>query len=523
MLRTVRSLRESTVKFPRTCGILLHPTSLPAPHGVGDLGQGARSFVDWLAAAGQGLWQVLPLGPTGYGDSPYQCLSAFAGNTLLLSLEDMAGDGWLSLDALTTQPPLAATRCDYAAAVARKRPLLQLAAESFERRARPDARAEFDAFCRHNASWLDDYALFRALKDHHNGRAWPAWDAPLARRDPPALTAARQELAAEIRVEQFAQWQFAVQWGRVRERCRAADIRLMGDAPIFVAHDSCDVWAHPDLFRLAADGSPTHVAGVPPDYFSATGQCWGNPLYRWDTAERAVFAWWVRRFRHIFTLVDWVRVDHFRGFEAYWEIPGGDTTAVNGRWVKGPGARLFEEVRRELGELPIVAENLGMITPEVEAIRERLAFPGMAVLQFAFGGDSQANGFLPHNFQRELVAYTGTHDNDTTVGWWQSTGHGDSTRQTGEVEAEKLKARRYLNTDGTDIHWAMIRTLLASVADVVIVPLQDILGLGSDARMNLPARASGNWQWRFQASSVTTTLAERLRELAELFGRAPRP
>ncbi len=332
----------------------------------------------------------------------------------------------------------------------------------------------------------------------------------------------RERCAREIRAEQFAQWQFFRQWDRLREACRAAGIRLMGDVPIFVAHDSADVWAHPELFRLRSDGRPAWIAGVPPDYFSATGQRWGNPLYRWDVLERTGFAWWVARFRHGFDTVDWVRVDHFRGFEAFWEIPGEDDTAVNGRWVKGPGARLFEAVRRELGDLPVVAENLGVITPEVEAIREAFGFPGMAILQFAFGTDPQGPGFRPHNYHRDLVAYTGTHDNDTAVGWWRSTGEGDSTRTAEDVAAEKDYARRYLGSDGREVHWDMIRTLLASVADVAIVPLQDVLGLGSEARMNLPARPSGNWGWRFAAGDLAAAHAERLADMAVVYDRAPR-
>lgn len=510
------------MQFPRTGGVLLHPTSLPSPGGVGDLGAQARRFVDWLEAAGQALWQVLPLGPTGYGDSPYQCFSAFAGNTLLVSLEDLVADGWLKATDLAGAPAGPARQCDFGAAIEHKRPRLVRAFERFEREAGAQAREDLRVFCEANAAWLDDYALFAALKARHAGRPWTDWEPALAQREPGALHAWRERCAREVRAEQFAQWQFFLQWGRLRERCRAAGIRLMGDLPIFVAHDSADVWSHPELFRLAADGRPASIAGVPPDYFSATGQCWGNPLYRWDVLERSGYAWWVARFRQAFATVDWVRVDHFRGFEAYWEIPGTDTTAVNGRWVKGPGAHLFEAVRRELGELPIVAENLGVITPEVEAIRERFGFPGMAILQFAFGTDPQGPGFRPHNYHRDLVAYTGTHDNDTAVGWWRSTGEGDSTRTAEDVAAEKDCARRYLGSDGREIHWDMIRALLGSVADVAIVPLQDVLGLGSEARMNLPARPSGNWGWRFAAADLTDALAGRLRDLAEIYDRAPR-
>ena len=507
------------MKFPRTCGTLLHPTSLPSPHAIGDLGPEARRFVDWLEGAGQSIWQVLPLGPTGYGDSPYQCFSAFAGNPLLVSLEDLAADGWLR--AADLPAARAVTTTDHAVATACKAPLLHEASERFARDAGSGARGEFEHFCSHNAEWLEDYALFRALKARHEDRPWTEWDPPLVRRDAGALADARRRLAATVRAGQFAQWQFFVQWGRLRERCRAAGIHLMGDVPIFVAHDSADVWAHPDHFRLDRNGRPEVIAGVPPDYFSATGQCWGNPLYRWDVLERRGFAWWVARFRQAFAMVDWVRVDHFRGFEAFWEIPGADTTAVNGRWVKAPGRQLFAAVRRALGDLPIIAENLGLITPEVEALREELGFPGMAILQFAFGGDVDSPGFRPHNYTRDLVAYTGSHDNDTTVGWWTSTGEGDSTRPAAAVSAEKAVARLYLDLDGREVHWAMIRTLLASVADVAIVPMQDVLGLGSEARMNLPSRAGGNWGWRLAPGALTGELAERLRSMAQVFGRVP--
>ncbi|MGQ0646426.1 MAG: 4-alpha-glucanotransferase [Gemmatimonadaceae bacterium] len=507
------------MRFPRTCGILLHPTSLPSPHGVGDLGPEARQFVDWLEAAGQSLWQVLPLGPTGYGDSPYQCFSAFAGNTMLVSLEDLVEEGWLDATEISGGS-FATGPCGFAAAMQFKGPLLRMASARFQRDAAAADRAQFDHFCTHSADWLDDYALFRAIKGQHSESAWTDWDPALVQRDPAVLAEWGRQCEREVNAEKFAQWQFFLQWGRLRERCRAAGIHLMGDVPIFVAHDSADVWAHPDLFRLTAAGRPEFIAGVPPDYFSATGQCWGNPLYRWDVLERRGYGWWVARFRQAFAMVDWVRVDHFRGFEAFWEIPGTDTTAVNGRWVKAPGKKLFEAVRRALGDLPIVAENLGLITPEVETLREELGFPGMAIMQFAFGGDPQAPGFRPHNYTRDLVAYTGTHDNDTTVGWWTSTGASDSTRTPEVVAAEKEVARRYLDIDGREVHWAMIRTLLGSVADVAVIPLQDVLGLGSEARMNLPARAAGNWGWRYERGDLTDSLARRLHGLTQVFGRS---
>ncbi len=512
------------MKLPRQSGILLHPTSLPGRFGIGDLGPAAREFVSFLADAGQSLWQVLPLGPTGYGDSPYQCFSAFAGNPLLVSLEDLADEGWLAAADLEGAPAGAGTAVDYGAVIDFKLPLLRRAHAAFVASASPEARADFDAFRQQQAAWLPDFALFMAVKAAHDGRSWHTWERGLAQREEQALLAFRARSAAEIEAHEFVQWAFSRQWQRLRGLCRARGLRVMGDVPIFVAHDSADVWAHPELFRLAADGRPAFIAGVPPDYFSATGQCWGNPLYRWEMLERTNFAWWTARLRQAFELQDLVRVDHFRGFEAFWEIPGGDETAVNGRWVKAPGEALFDAIQRALGgELPIVAENLGVFTPEVEDLRRRFGFPGMAILQFAFGVDEQACTFRPHNWERELVAYTGTHDNDTVVGWWRSTGGGDSTRTAEDIDQEKALASLYLGTDGTDVHWVMIRALLASVADVAIVPLQDVLGVGSEGRMNLPSRPAGNWLWRFAPDALSESLAARLRALAEVFGRLPRP
>jgi 4-alpha-glucanotransferase len=512
------------VKLPRLSGILLHPTSLPGRYGIGDVGPQARRFVDFLAGAGQGLWQVLPLGPTGYGDSPYQCFSAFAGNPLLVSLEDLADEGWLSPSDLAQAPEFPAHTVDYGAVIDFKLPLLRRAYEAFAARADAPAHDGFAAFCRAHAAWLDDFALFMALKSAHGGRSWDTWDPAAARREPEALDEWRRRAAREIEAHKFTQWAFFRQWLRLRRLCHERRLRVMGDIPIFVAHDSADVWAHPELFRLGADGRPAFIAGVPPDYFSATGQCWGNPLYRWEMLERTGYSWWIERFRQAFELVDLVRVDHFRGFEAFWEIPGGEDTAVNGRWVKAPGEALFAAVQRALGgELPIVAENLGVITDEVEALRHRFGFPGMAILQFAFGIDEQAGSFRPHTWQRDLVAYTGTHDNDTLVGWWNSTGEGDSTRTPEDVAAEKALARLYLGTDGTDIHWVMIRTLLASVAGTAVMPLQDVLGVGGEGRMNLPSRPAGNWRWRVTAPALGDDVRDRLRALVEVYGRLPPP
>jgi 4-alpha-glucanotransferase len=506
----------------RRSGILLHPTSLPGRYGIGDLGPEAFRFVDFLAETHQRVWQVLPLGPTGYGDSPYQCFSAFAGNPLLISLDELRREGLLTEEDLGDAPAFPEESVDFGAVIDFKQPRLQKAYERFQATADPSARDAFEAFRREQASWLADYALYATLKEEHEGRAWTTWEPELRDRQPASLERVRKDRAGAIRARELWQHLFARQWGRVHQACRARDIRVMGDIPIFVAHDSADVWAHPELFLLEKDGHPSVVAGVPPDYFSATGQLWGNPLYRWDVMARDGFAWWVERFRHTLRQMDLVRLDHFRGFESYWEIPGGAETAINGRWVKGPGAALFVALRDALGELPIVAENLGVITPEVEALRRQFGFPGMAILQFAWGTDPQGSTFIPHNLTRDVVDYSGTHDNDTTVGWWTA-GVGDSTRTAAEVEEEHDYVRRYLRTDGSEIHWDFIRAVLASVADLAVVPLQDVLGLGNEARMNLPGRPGGNWRWRFRDGVLDAEVRRRLAEMTRLHGRAGAP
>jgi 4-alpha-glucanotransferase len=504
----------------RTSGILLHPSCLPSPFGIGDIGKPALEFAEFLAGARQGLWQVLPLGPTGYGDSPYQSLSAFAGNPLLLSLEALRGEGLLRKAELAKPPVFPAGSIDFQAVKAFKLPLLEKAFARFEADGADGDRASFQAFCEREASWLDDFALFDALKEEAGGAPWSRWPQPLAVRESAALAAARVRLTVPVRSRQFRQWQFFRQWAALREHCHARGIRIMGDIPIFVAHDSADVWTHSYLFHLAADGSPALMAGVPPDYFSATGQLWGNPLYRWDVMARGGYRWWIERFRSALALLDLVRLDHFRGFEAYWEVPGKDTTAERGRWVKGPGSALFDVLEAALGKLPIVAENLGVITPEVEALREQYGYPGMAILQFAFGGDGSAESFKPHNYPRNLVVYTGTHDNDTIVGWWNG-GVGDSTRTEEDVEEERANTRNYLGTDGAEIHWAFTRAVFASVADTAIVPVQDLLGLGSEARMNLPGRATGNWRFRLSEGQLEGALLERLKRMTLTYGRGP--
>jgi 4-alpha-glucanotransferase len=502
----------------RRSGILLHPTSLPGPHGAGDLGASAHRFVAWLAQAGQRVWQLLPLAPTGYGDSPYQALSSRAGNPLLVSLEVLRNEGWLSDADLAGAAADSPDAAELHQAVSWKRSRLARATEAFRARAGSEPRADLADFRAREGGWLEDWALFTVLKDAHGGQPWTAWPVPLARREPGALEEARQRHAAAIDVAVFAQWCFFRQWEALRARCRALDVTLIGDLPIYVAHDSVEVWSRPDLFDLEASGEPRSVSGVPPDYFSATGQRWGNPIYDWDRLALDGHAFWVGRVRGTLAMVDRIRLDHFRGFEAYWRIPASCPTAVEGAWVPGPGAPLFEALERALGPLPFIAENLGVITPEVEALRRRFGFPGMAVLQFAFGNDPQAPTFRPHNYSRDLVAYTGTHDNDTAMGWWEGGAEG-SVRSAADVQAEKALAREYLGTDGREMNWVMMRALSTSVADTVVFPMQDVLGLGNAARMNRPATLGGNWRWRVREEALSPALAARLARMAKVTDR----
>jgi 4-alpha-glucanotransferase len=506
------------MNFSRSSGILLHPTSLPGPYGIGELGPEAHDFADFLHASGQRIWQVLPLGPTGYGDSPYQCFSAFAGNPLLISIDRLVEHGYLDAHDLAGKPAFTHDEVDFGAVIAWKLPLLRKAFAAFTRGANADREA-FKAFCERHSSWLDEFALFIALKEAHDLVNWTEWGAELALREPAALERARHDLRDDIECNKFIQFIFEQQWCDLKAHCTRNDIRIMGDLPIYVAFDSADVWANRDLFELDEHGQPRVVAGVPPDYFSATGQLWGNPIYCWDAHARSGYAWWIARFRRALEMLDMIRLDHFRGFEAYYEIPAGEVTAVNGAWVKGPGAAFFEALKQALGNLPIVAENLGVITPEVESLREQFGFPGMAILQFAFGNDPQAPKFKPHNYPHHLVAYTGTHDNDTVVGWWSSRPGEGSIRTAADVEKELAYARRYLNTDGSDINWVMIRTLMASVADTVLFPLQDVLGVGSEGRMNLPGSSSGNWRWRFREEKLTAQISAQLQQWAETYER----
>ena len=505
--------------FPRCSGILLHVTSLPGGNGIGDLGKSAYEFVDFLADSGQKIWQMLPLGPTGYGDSPYQLFSAFAGNPLLIDLHALLHQGLLPPQDLETVPDFAHDRIDYGRVIDVKQALLRKAALVFMKEASQGDRSAFDIFCKQNADWLDDYALFMACKGVHKDGIWADWETGIRRRESSALNMWREKLSADIDSHKFAQFEFFRQWEELKAYCARRGIRVMGDIPIYVAHDSADVWSHPQLFRLNEHSKPTAVAGVPPDYFSATGQFWGNPLYRWDVSAASSHHWWIERFRASLKLFDLVRLDHFRGFEAYWEIPADAPTAQHGKWVKGPGVEFFQTAKDALKELPFVAENLGVITPEVEALRKQFGFPGMSLLQFAFGNDPQGPSFRPHNYSRELVAYTGGHDNDTTVGWWTSSGAGESTRTAEDIRKERAFTRAYLGFENDPVNWVFIRAILASVAEIAIIPLQDVLGLGSSARMNLPGTVSGNWKWRYKPNALTKDLIERLRELTHLYDR----
>jgi len=509
------------MRFPRQSGILLHPTSLPGGHGVGDFGPEAFRFIEFLTSARQSLWQMLPLGPAGYGDSPYQTFSVFAGNPLLISLERLVNDGLLAASDLAGVS-FQGGRAQYAAAIAFKTPLLDRAAQAFLGDASAPQRERYAQFRMRESAWLDDFALFMAAKRVNGLRAWTEWPAELRDRQPAALDALGRAQASAIENEKLKQYLFFEQFGAVRDECHRRGIQLMGDIPIYAAGDSADVWTQRRFWQLNADGTPAWQSGVPPDYFSATGQLWGNPIYRWDELERDGYRWWIDRIRATFARFDVVRVDHFRGFQAFWQVPGGDTTAVNGSWVPGPGPKLFETIERELGELSIVAENLGVITPEVEAIRNQFGYPGMAILQFAFGRDPQAPSFQPHNYPRGVVAYTGTHDNDTTQGWWTSSGASDSTRTPEMIAEERDHALRYLDlTDGAEIHWSFVRALLASVANTVIFPVQDLLGLGSAARMNMPSTLGRNWLWRMEPGALTPAIAARLAEMVELYDRLP--
>ncbi|KGF72427.1 4-alpha-glucanotransferase [Neosynechococcus sphagnicola sy1] len=498
--------------FARASGVLLHPTSLPSRFGIGDLGAAAYAFIDFLHQSQQQLWQVLPLGPTGYGNSPYMCYSAMAGNPLLISPELLAASGLLTAADWQDLPSFSSTSVDFASVGPSKFALLRKACDAFRHQASIDDQHAFRQFCQTKRDWLEDYALFMALKTAHNGASWQTWELEIVQRQPTALEQWRRQLGPEIFLHQYLQFEFFRQWSALKAYANQQGIQIIGDIPIYVAHDSADVWAHPQNFCLDEQGEPAWMAGVPPDYFSDTGQLWGNPVYNWEYLQQSHFQWWIQRFRSMLEYVDIIRIDHFRGFEAFWAIPQGEETAIQGEWVEAPGTELFEVLKQELGTLPILAEDLGIITPEVEALRDRFEFPGMKILQFAFGS-GPGNPYLPFNYQRNCVVYTGTHDNDTTVGWFSQLS-----------PYEQTSLQRYLGSISSDgVQWDLIRLALSSIANQAIIPLQDLLGLGTEARMNFPGKAEGNWGWRYQPDALTQALREQLQDLTERFGRAPQP
>jgi 4-alpha-glucanotransferase len=512
------------MKFERAGGILMHPTSLPGGYGIGDLGEQAYAFVDWLAGTGCKLWQILPLGPTGYGDSPYQCFSAFAGNPYLISPDVLIQDGLLTQEDLSDAPTFPASRVDFGLLIPWK---LNLLSKAFSRYVTLSAsegsslRDGFDYFCAQHAAWLNDYALFMALKDSHDSQAWNTWEESLRAREPAAMEAAKRELSDDIHRHSFYQFLFFRQWENIRKYANEKGLKIIGDMPIFVAYDSADVWSQPELFFLDEAGNPTVVAGVPPDLFSPTGQLWGNPLYRWDVHKESRYAWWLERIKFALKTLDILRLDHFRGFAGYYEIAANEKTAEHGHWVPGPGSDFFRAVDSKLSDgvatselqLPIIAEDLGLITPDVIALLEEFQLPGMKVLQFGFSDPK--NPFLPHNYVENCVAYTGTHDNDTARGWYEST-----------TDEEREFALKYLNInpcEGSEpsqgFAWDLIRAVWSSVASIAMSPMQDVLNLGGEARMNFPSKLGGNWEWRMVEGDLTDSLADRLKELNWLYLR----
>ncbi|MFC4453190.1 4-alpha-glucanotransferase [Deinococcus sonorensis] len=504
------------MSISRSSGVLLHPTSLPGPYGIGELGTSAFAFVDWLAQAGQRYWQVMPLGPTGYGDSPYQSFSAFAGNPYLISLDALKDLGLLEAADFDAVPTFNLDRVDFGLQYIWRNQMLDRAFAHFERGVAPQLKDELAAFSAEEAGWLDDYALYTAIKATQGGLPWNAWPAPLRDREPAVLDEARSRLERDLRRVAFVQFLFFRQWRELREYAHSKGVLVVGDIPIFVAMDSSDAWAHPEQFLFDEQRQPVAVAGVPPDYFSETGQLWGNPLYRWDVMAKDGYRWWTERFQGSLKLFDVIRIDHFRGFAAHWEIPFPAETAVHGRWVPAPGHEMFSAVLKALGEVDIIAEDLGVVTPDVEKLRDDFHFPGMAVLQFAFGGgDFSVNAFLPSNLRENQVVYTGTHDNDTSRGWW--------------VNAEELERhtyRVYTSSNPTEqtFAWELTQLAFRSRAKLSVVPLQDLLNLPSSDRMNLPGTTGPqNWTWRYRDGQLTPALAEKLRQLTDETGRLAQP
>jgi len=491
----------------RRSGLLLHPSSLPGKHGIGSLGQEAYNWIEFLVSAGQKLWQIMPLGPTGYGDSPYQCFSAFAGNPYLINLEKLVETQLLTKQDLADSPDFPDKHVDFGPVITNKLAKLSQAHRNFKTKSSSAQRASFDAFCTEQAFWLDDYALFMALKEANDGAAWTSWEKSIRLRKANAVKEARARLGDLIERQKFWQWLFFEQWLALKAFANEKGVEIIGDIPIFISMDSADAWSNPELYFFDDEGMPSVVAGVPPDYFSETGQRWGNPLYRWDKMKETGYEWWLKRIELALTQVDIIRIDHFRAFESYWEIAATEETAINGKWVKGPAQDLFDAINEALPDAPIIAEDLGIITPEVEVLRDDNDLPGMKVLQFAFAADA-TDPYLPHNHIKNSVIYSGTHDNDTTNGWYEQAS-----------EKEKDLVRRYLAKDDDNIAWDFIRLAFASVADTAIVPLQDVMGLGSEARMNTPGKPSGNWSWRFSWEQLPYWLAPQLKDMTDIYGR----
>jgi len=495
------------MRFSRSSGTLVHPTSFPSAYGIGDLGSGARKFINFMNQSNQRIWQVLPLGPTGYGYSPYASYSAFAGNQYLISPDILVDKGLVSKNDADKIKVTESLSVNYDEAYKKKREILRIASRNFYNHLTSDLENDLLDFKKRNQNWLDDYCLFIVCSKLYGRKPWNTWDPGIAQRKQKKLKEIRNEHKDEIKHEEWMQFEFFNQWFDLKKYTNDKNIRIVGDIPIFVDHNSADVWSNTRYFAVDKQGNRQLVAGVPPDYFSETGQLWGNPLYKWDELEKDGFSWWIERFDQMFNLFDAIRVDHFRGFEAYWEVPAEEKTAVRGNWVKGPGSKLFKTIHKELGELPIIAEDLGFVTPEVRELRDYFQFPGMKILQFAFESDS-SNEFLPHNYDQNCVVYTGTHDNDTTIGWFNSA-----------PEVEKHRAREYTRSDGSQMNWEFIRLGMLSVADQAIFPLQDYMNLGSEYRMNTPGTVGNNWQWRFTQQMLDEVDTARIRNLIELSNR----
>ena len=505
----INNFKEEIEMFERSSGILLHPTSLPGKYGIGSLGKEAYKFVDFLKKSNQKLWQIFPLGPTGYGDSPYQCFSSFAGNPYLIDFDLLIEQNLLTEEDLKDVNFGGNEEyIDYGAIYNQKYPLLRKAYENFKANENKELKEKLETFKAENSSWLDDYSLYISLKNHFNGLPWNEWEDDIRTRKEAAINKYKAELADEIEYNNFIQFLFFTQWNNVKKYANDNGIKIIGDIPIFVAVDSSDAWANPEIFLFDPELKPVKVAGVPPDYFSATGQLWGNPLYDWDKLKELNYKWWVDRVKANLSTCDIIRIDHFRGFEAYWAVPYGDDTAINGQWVKGPGIDLFNKIKEELGELPIIAEDLGLMTQGVIDLRDATGFPGMKILGFAFDSEEE-NDYLPHTYTKNCVVYTGTHDNDTLIGWF-----------TKAKDKDKQFARDYLNSQSDNqIHWDAIRGAWSSVANMAIAPIQDFLGLGSEARINTPGVASGNWQWRLKDGVLSDELAERIAKLTKVYSR----